>query len=581
ELFGVESPLEESPCSLPLRALCFCLLFAPYAALSFSMASKFKLFVSSVVVIVAAIVVALVVESLRIQAAQDRQKSYADLKRKPVEFEVGDRVMLKKCYADEPLVMPLEGIHVDDRLQIVEEPVKIMERVIKRLKRSWIPLVKVRWNSRRGHEFTWEREDSKNKGKSTSQYSPEESKRREVHYPISNYMSINQLMEPVKGFAFSVSTLTIPESVEEALNDSRWVEAMTVEMNALEKNNTWKLVSLPKGKKSVGCKWEFQLNMTQKEKLIESEESVRVKAREIFVWVEAVTACVVWENLSREIKMKNLGGLKYFLGIEVARCQEGIFLPQRKYIVDLLAEVGLLYCKPEDTPSVPNLKLGCELDQAPANKESVVSQFMKEPKVTHMEIVMHIISYLKGAPGRGIQFTKNENLKVRRYTDADWAGNKIDCKSQAGYFTFVEGNLVTWRSKKQNVLALSSAEAEFRGTTKEICELLWLRMLLTELGFEPKEEIDLHCDNKAAIAIAHNPVQHERTKHVEVDQHFIKDHLDKKTIRFPFVKAEDEQADVLTKAVSNKVFHDSLIKLGNISKIGKNGTIQMECGLDV
>ncbi|GKB87725.1 putative reverse transcriptase domain-containing protein [Tanacetum coccineum] len=152
----------------------------------------------------------------RIQAAQDRQKSYADLKRKPMEFEVGDRVMLKvspwkgvvrfgkrgklnpryvgpfkvlakvgkvayrlelpqelsrvhhtfhvsnlkKCYADEPLVMPLEGIHVDDKLQFVEEPVEIMEREIKRLKRSRIPLVKVRWNSRRGPEFTWEREDS-------------------------------------------------------------------------------------------------------------------------------------------------------------------------------------------------------------------------------------------------------------------------------------------------------------------------------------------------------------------------------------------------------------------------------------
>ncbi|GJZ14850.1 putative reverse transcriptase domain-containing protein [Tanacetum coccineum] len=121
----------------------------------------------------------------RIQAAQDRQKSYADLKRKPMDFEVGDRVMLKvspwkgvvrfgkwgklnsryvrpfkvldrvrkKCYADEPLVMLLEGIHVDDKLQFVEEPIEIMEREIKRLKRSWIPLVKVRWNSRRGPEF--------------------------------------------------------------------------------------------------------------------------------------------------------------------------------------------------------------------------------------------------------------------------------------------------------------------------------------------------------------------------------------------------------------------------------------------
>ncbi|GJZ13533.1 putative reverse transcriptase domain-containing protein [Tanacetum coccineum] len=127
----------------------------------------------------------------RMQAAQDRQKSYADRKRKPMEFKVRDRVMLKvlakvgkvayrlelpqelsrvhhtfhvsnlkKCYTDKPLIMPLEGIHVDDKLQFMEEPVEIMEREIKRLKRSRIPLVKVRWNSRRGPEFTWEREDS-------------------------------------------------------------------------------------------------------------------------------------------------------------------------------------------------------------------------------------------------------------------------------------------------------------------------------------------------------------------------------------------------------------------------------------
>ncbi|GKE10891.1 putative reverse transcriptase domain-containing protein, partial [Tanacetum coccineum] len=121
----------------------------------------------------------------RMQAAQDRQKSYADRMQNPMEFEVGDRVMLKvspwkgvvrfskrgklnpryvrpfnKCYADEPLVTPLEGIHVDDKLQFVEDSVEIMEREIKRLKRSWIPLVKVRWNSRRSPEFTWEREDT-------------------------------------------------------------------------------------------------------------------------------------------------------------------------------------------------------------------------------------------------------------------------------------------------------------------------------------------------------------------------------------------------------------------------------------
>ncbi|GJV17767.1 putative reverse transcriptase domain-containing protein [Tanacetum coccineum] len=103
----------------------------------------------------------------RNQAARDRQKSYADLKRKPMEFQVGDRVMLKKCYSDEPLAVPLEGLHIDDKLRFVEEPVEIMDREVKRLKQSRIPIVKVRWNSRRGPEFTWEREDQFQKRQAT------------------------------------------------------------------------------------------------------------------------------------------------------------------------------------------------------------------------------------------------------------------------------------------------------------------------------------------------------------------------------------------------------------------------------
>ena len=111
------------------------------------------------------------------------------------------------------------------------------------------------------------------------------------------------------------------------------------------------------------------------------------------------------------------------------------------------------------------------------------------------------------------------------YTDVDWAGAVDDRQSTSGYFTFVGGNLVTWRSKKQNVVSRSSAEAEFRGMALGICEALWLRLLLRDLGCLPRQPIHLYCDNKAAHDIAHNPVQHDRTKHVEVDRHFIKEKL--------------------------------------------------------
>ncbi|CAL9025768.1 unnamed protein product, partial [Prunus brigantina] len=252
--------------------------------------------------------------------------------------------------------------------------------------------------------------------------------------------------------------------------------------------------------------------------------------------------------LSQEFEMKDLGDLKYFLGIEVARSANGIFLSQRKYVLDLLAETGLLGCKPADTPIEMNHKLCEGMDQEPTNKEQ--------------NAVDRILRYLKLAPGKGLIFSKNRDLEVVGYTDADWAGSITDRRSTSGYFTFVGGNLVTWRSKKQNVVSRSSAEAEYRGMAHGVCELLWIRRLLTELGFKPGKPMELHCDNKSAIDIAHNPVQHDRTKHVEVDRHFIKEKIEKKIIRLPFVKSEDQLADILTKAVCSRVFYDSLTKLG-------------------
>jgi hypothetical protein len=238
--------------------------------------------------------------------------------------------------------------------------------------------------------------------------------------------------------------------------------------------------------------------------------------------------------LSREFEMKDLGPLKFFLGIEVSRSTKGIFLSQRKYTLDLLEETGMSACQPTNTPIEGGSKLFVEPDQVPVDKGryqrlvgrlmylahtrpdlayalSVVSQFMHNPGEQHMNAVMRILRYLKSAPGKGILFKKNDNNNnVSVYTDADWAGSIDDRRSTSGYFTFVGGNLVTWRSKKQNVVARSSAEAEFRGMALGLCEALWLRHLLSDLGYPPDKPIRLYCDNKAACDIAHNPVQHDR-----------------------------------------------------------------------
>ena len=160
-------------------------------------------------------------------------------------------------------------------------------------------------------------------------------------------------------------------------------------------------------------------------------------------------------------------------------------------------------------------------------------------------------------------YTKNVDCQsVDAYSDADWVGAIDDRRSTSGYFTFVGGNLVTWRSKKQKFIACSSVEAEFRGMTLGICEELWVRLLLMDLGYLPRQPIRLYCNNKATCDIAHNPVQHDRTKHVEVDRFFIKDKLDEKIVEFPKIRSKDQLADILTKAVSSQVFSKFLGKLG-------------------
>ena len=161
-------------------------------------------------------------------------------------------------------------------------------------------------------------------------------------------------------------------------------------------------------------------------------------------------------------------------------------------------------------------------------------------------------------------FSKNGISNIKGYTDSDCAGDQTTRRSTSGYFTFVEGNLVTWKSKKQKVVARSSAEVEFRGMAHGVCELLWIRNILRDLGIEYATPMNLHCDNKAAIQNAQNPVQHDRTKHVEVDRHFIKENLDEKLIQFSFIQSESQLADMLTKAVSVKMFHGIIDKLGMI-----------------
>ncbi|KAH9650552.1 protein kinase domain-containing protein [Citrus sinensis] len=290
------------------------------------------------------------------------------------------------------------------------------------------------------------------------------------------------------------------------------------------------------------------------------------------------------KRLAKKFQIKDLGVLKYFLGMEFARSKEGIFVNQRKYVLDLLGETGLLGCKMVETPIDPNLKLQPAKVEEVKDREqypkligkfiylshtrpdiafavSMVSQFMHSPGAEHFEAVYRILRYLKGTPGRGLMFKKHGHLQVEVYTDADWAGSVTDRRSTSGYCSFIGGNLVTWRSKKQNVVARSSAGAEFRAIAHGICEVMWIKRILEELKFTFSTPLKVYCDNKAAISIAHNPVLHDRTKHIEVDKHFIKEKLNTGIICMTYLPTTEQLADVLTKGLHKKQFDKLTSKL--------------------
>ncbi|RVW96122.1 Retrovirus-related Pol polyprotein from transposon RE1 [Vitis vinifera] len=294
---------------------------------------------------------------------------------------------------------------------------------------------------------------------------------------------------------------------------------MNEEMKSLQKNETWELVECPPGKKPVGCRWIY----TVKYKADASIE--RFKARLVAKGYTQTYGIDYTETFAPVAKINTIRG-------------------RYQRLVGRL--MYLAHTRPDLTYAL-----------------SVVSQYMHNPGEQHMNAVMRILRYLKNAPGKGILFAKNvDHQSIEVYTDADWVGAVDDRRSTSGYFTFVGGNIVTWKSKKQNVVARSSAEAKFRGMALGLCEALWLRLLLQDLGYLSRQPIRLFCDNKAACDIAHNPVQQDRTKHVEVDRFFIKEKLDDKIVELPKIRSEDQLTDILTKAVSSQVFSKFLNKLG-------------------
>ncbi|XP_043700114.1 uncharacterized protein LOC122650799 [Telopea speciosissima] len=257
-------------------------------------------------------------------------------------------------------------------------------------------------------------------------------------YPIEDCWNFSSSL-PFRNVAFSLSSSFVPKTHKEALSHLGWKGAMDVEMDALLSCQTWTLVDLPPGKDLMDIKNALLYVF------------IRRQGSKLVVLVVYVDDIIISGNdesgiadvksyLHKQFQMKDLGHLSYFLGIEVLRSKKGISLSQRKYVLDLLSDTGMLASKPADTPMDPHQKFGKD-----------------DGDNFDDEAACRILRYLKGAPGKGLIYQPRNSVDLVGFSDADWAGFDSDRRSTTGYCTFVGGNLVTWRSKKQATVSKSSA----------------------------------------------------------------------------------------------------------------------------
>jgi hypothetical protein len=175
--------------------------------------------------------------------------------------------------------------------------------------------------------------------------------------------------------------------------------------------------------------------------------------------------------------------------------------------------------------------------------------------------VNQVLKYLKSSPGRGILMKNNGRVDIVGYAEADWAGNSFDRKSTNGFYMFVGENLVIWKSKKQTSVARSSAETKYHAIADATSEIVWLHLLLLELGHKQTDEpTTLYCDNQAVVYIASNHVFHERTKHIKVNYHYVRENVHN-GIKTPYIRSEDQLTDIFTKTVIKGAFETMTNKL--------------------
>jgi hypothetical protein len=179
---------------------------------------------------------------------------------------------------------------------------------------------------------------------------------------------------------------------------------------------------------------------------------------------------------------------------------------------------------------------------------------MHDPREPHLTTMKRTLRYLRDTLDYGLLLRCSASSELTVYTDADWAGCPDTRRSTSGYAVFLGTNLVSWSSKRQNVVSRSSAEAEYRAVANGVAKACWLRQLLQELHAPLTKSTLVYCDNVSTVYLSTNPIQHQRTKHVEIDLHFVRERVTIGDVRVLHVPTTSQFADIFTKGLSTSVF---------------------------
>jgi len=285
--------------------------------------------------------------------------------------------------------------------------------------------------------------------------------------------------------------------------------------------------------------------------------------------------------LSSEFAMTDLGALHHFLGIAVTCSSDDLFLSQRQYAVELLQRAGMAECHPTPTPVDTHAKLsatdGVLLSEKDASEYrslagalqyltltrpdlayavQQVCLFMHAPREPHRALIKRILRFVQGTLSSGLHIGTGSVDTLTAYSDADWAGCPDSRRSTSGFCVYLGDNLVSWSSKRQTTVSRSSAEAEYRAVAHVVAECCWLRQFLQELHIQLPSATVVFCDNVSAVYMTANPVHHKRTKHIEIDIHFVREKVALGEIRVLHVPSSHQFADIMTKGLPTALFRE-------------------------